>query len=369
MAERALYPIQREHLETLTGPLGIWQHADRSRPREEFGYCTDDVARSLTVDLMHGAELGWIAVRESAWRSLRFLGAAFVPGTGRFRNFRAADGSWLEAAGSDDCQGRAVRALGLALADSPEPAFAAESRTLFQAALAATRELTSLRGTASAVLGCVAALDREPSAQTHDALADLGSRLKGAFAIHAGDGEWPWPDDRLTYENGLLSEALICGGAELDDADMLRLGLSTLDWLVRVQKSTAGFLPIGSDGWWPRNGIRAQFDQQPIEATSMILAAAAAFDQTGKERYRMSVESAYGWFLGDNLVGVRVADPATGGCHDGLTPHGVNLNHGAESTLMWQVALERVRAIRRTASLPNSGTEPAAEPEMAEACS
>ena len=58
---------------------------------------------------------------------------------------------------------------------------------------------------------------------------------------------------------------------------------------------------------------------------------------------------AYGWFLGDNDLGERLAEPARGGCHDGLSPRGLNLNEGAESTLMWLIALERVRGIRSAA--------------------
>ena len=82
----------------------------------------------------------------------------------------------------------------------------------------------------------------------------------------------------------------------------------------------------------------------------MILAAEAALRETGLERYRLAIESAYGWFLGANDVGVAVADPATGSCHDGLTPGGVNLNQGAESTLMWLTALEHVRSMRASGS-------------------
>ena len=78
----------------------------------------------------------------------------------------------------------------------------------------------------------------------------------------------------------------------------------------------------------------------------MILAAEAALRETGRVGYRSVIESAYGWFLGANDVGVPVADPATGSCHDGLTPRGVNLNQGAESTLMWLTALEHVRSTR-----------------------
>jgi hypothetical protein len=77
-------------------------------------------------------------------------------------------------------------------------------------------------------------------------------------------------------------------------------------------------------------------------------AAAAAFRATGRGRYLEAAEAAYGWFLGDNDLGVPLANPATGGCHDGLTPDGPNENQGAESTLMWLIALEEMRELRRS---------------------
>jgi hypothetical protein len=58
------------------------------------------------------------------------------------------------------------------------------------------------------------------------------------------------------------------------------------------------------------------------------------------------MEQAYGWFLGENDLGLWVADPARGSGSDGLTPSGRNTNEGAESTLMWLIAAERIRAMR-----------------------
>jgi hypothetical protein len=79
----------------------------------------------------------------------------------------------------------------------------------------------------------------------------------------------------------------------------------------------------------------------------MVAAAIAAFAVTGRHRYLRAVDRAYGWFLGDNDVGIEIADPIDGACYDGLTPVGVNVNQGAESTLMWLTALETVRELRR----------------------
>ena len=83
--------------------------------------------------------LGWEAVGASARRSLRFLRDAFDPATGRFRNFRDADGRWLDEEASQDSQGRAMLALGGALRRDPDDAFARRGDALFAAALPGAR--------------------------------------------------------------------------------------------------------------------------------------------------------------------------------------------------------------------------------------
>ena len=65
-------------------------------------------------------------------------------------------------------------------------------------------------------------------------------------------------------------------------------------------------------------GEKSRFDQQPIEATAMLLAAESAYEVTGNDRYRAAMERAYAWFLGENDVGVDVAIPERGASFDGL---------------------------------------------------
>ena len=78
----------------------------------------------------------------------------------------------------------------------------------------------------------------------------------------------------------------------------------------------------------------------------MILAAVAAYGVTQDPGYLRAAEAAYGWFLGDNDAGLAIADVGTGGCGDGLAEDHVNVNQGAESTLMWLTALEQMRLLR-----------------------
>ena len=364
MAERVLYPVRRSHLEAMTGPLGIWQHARGQEPDPAHGTCTDDVSRALLVDLVHAEQIGWQQVRTSAWRGLEYLASSFQPAEGRFRNFRDATGGWTDAPPSEDSQGRALLALGTAAATSLDPAFRARAGALFDRALPGAGALVALRAIASAALGCATALagagpGGANEAPTEAMLARLAARLLDAFAATAEvDQGWPWPEPALTYENALPPRALIVAGLWLDDVRLRRTGLRALDWLIAVQTAPNGaFSPIGNRTWWRQGERRSRFDQQPIEGATMILACEAAWAATSDPRYVTAAERAYGWFLGANDAHVPVAIPDRGACHDGLEPDGVNANQGAESTLAWLMAVERIRAIRRVPVVAPPGRE------------
>jgi hypothetical protein len=62
-----MYPIRRLHLDALSTELGVMQHAIGSTPDPKHGYCVDDVARALQVDLLHARTIGWPAASASAW--------------------------------------------------------------------------------------------------------------------------------------------------------------------------------------------------------------------------------------------------------------------------------------------------------------
>lgn len=340
-----LHPVNRQHLDVMTDAVGIMQHAVGSKPDPAHGYCVDDVARALQVDLLHGRELGWPAVAERARHSLDFLAEAFDEATGRFRNFRSVDGSWTEGVGSEDCHGRAFHALGDVIADAPDARIVESATSLFEQALPAALGLTALRAQSSVLLGCVAKLGAAPDPATTEACRALADAFLARFPT-GPHSAWPWPEPRLSYENALPARALIVAGQMFGSQAMIDTGLGVLDWLIDVQTSTDGHLsPIGNR-FWPRGGQKARFDQQPIEATTLLLAAEAAYHVTGYERHRRATERAYAWFLGKNDLGVDVADPLRGAGYDGLTAHGVNTNQGAESTLMWLTAVEHIRALR-----------------------
>jgi hypothetical protein len=342
---RPLHPVHRGHLGALAGRHGIMQHAIGSIADPAHGSCTDDVARALQLDLLHGRTLGWSAVADGVGRGLRYLEDAFDPGTGTFRDFRRTDGTWIDAAGSEDCQGRAVHALGDVIATARGPVLPDLADRLLTRALPAAERLGAIRAVSSVVLGCDAAVRGGSRGRAAEVLTTLGDRLLAAFTPVL-ESAWPWPDSRLTYENALPARALIVAGRHRSSPRHTAAGIRVLDWLIDIQAAPDGHLSPVGNAWWSKVGPRPRFDQQPIEATALLLAAEAALAATGDRRYVETMERAYAWFLGDNDLGIPVVDTDRGAGYDGLTPVGVNSNQGAESTLMWLIALEHVRAQR-----------------------
>jgi hypothetical protein len=122
--------------------------------------------------------------------------------------------------------------------------------------------------------------------------------------------------------------------------EAFRIGIESLRWLVSIQKTPSGcFRPIGSNGFYERDGARAHFDQQPVEAQAMVAVCLDAHRLTLDEAWFREARRAFEWFLGRNDLSLPLYDPASGGCADGLHPDRVNQNQGAESTLAFHLAL------------------------------
>jgi hypothetical protein len=174
--------------------------------------------------------------------------------------------------------------------------------------------------------------------------------LLALYHDNASD-EWHWYEDRLTYCNAVFPRAmLLCGQQMLNDV-MTTVGLESLNWLADVQRSeTEGghFIPIGSNGFYQRDGEKARFDQQPVEAQCMVAACLEAYRVTEDQCWNKEARRAFEWFLGRNDLNLPVYDPSTGGCRDGLHPDRMNENQGAESTLAFLQAWLELRLAENT---------------------
>ncbi len=352
LARRApgLPDVNLKHVRVLTDDTGILQHATFCVPRYNEGYCLDDNARALL--LMARLEEGGVddveVVRLLATRYLAFIDAAFNPSCGRFRNFLSYSRQWLEEFGSEDSHGRGLHALGVVVGRSADPGRQSLAGNLFHAALPAVRDFTSPRAWASTLLGIDEYLrafegDREVQA-IRTTLAEQLLRL----LTTGRRPDWTWFEDRLTYANAQLSHALLVSGARLHREDLVAAGLESLDWLVATQVTPQGlFAPVGTNGFHVRGAPRAEFDQQPIEAATLVSACLDAARIAEDTAWNDRARCAFDWFLGENALGQWVYDASTGGCRDGLHAERVNENQGAESTLAFLLALADMRDVDR----------------------
>ncbi|MEE8387865.1 MAG: glycosyltransferase family 4 protein [Acidiferrobacterales bacterium] len=339
---QALPEIKLDHLFRMTDGTGILQHAKHSVPNRQHGYCVDDNARALIVTMM----VQDLHPRDSSTTDLTtvylsFLDHAFNNRNGHFRNFLSYDRHWLEEAGSEDSYGRALWALGIAVALGRNKGQVGLATDLFLQALNPVEQFTFPRAVAFTIIATHAYLVRnEEDRQIEVVCKRLSQQLINWFRASA-TGDWPWCENILTYDNARLSQALLLSGRRFGDNEMKHTGLRSLAWLQKIQtdKTSQHFSAIGNDGWYTKNGDKAQFDQQPIEAAAMIDACMEAFRCTQDKNWIDVAYQCLNWYLGDNDLQTPLYDHSTGGCRDGLGVEGVNENQGAESSLCWLTAL------------------------------
>ena len=352
--------INLEHLRLMTDDTGVLQHAVYSVPRYDEGYCLDDNARALLLMALveeagtdHGA-----TVRALASRYLAFVSHAFDRRVGRFRNFMSYDRRWTEACGSEDSHARAVWALGAEVGRSRDPGRRTLGGDLFHAALPAVSGFSSPRAWAFALLGIdeyLRAFQGDRGMQ--DMRRAVAERLLGLFQ-RTSRQEWPWFEDRLTYSNARLSQALIVSGARMEEPAMVEAGVRSLEWLASIQRSEDGyFAPVGSNDFSAGGAPAGGFDQQPVEACGMVSACLEAQRVTGDARWAEHARRAFSWFLGQNHLQHSLYDVTTGGCCDALHADRPNKNQGAESTLSFLLALLDMRLADRADSTEQPPSE------------
>jgi glycosyltransferase involved in cell wall biosynthesis len=342
---RELPALKLSHLSRMTDSTGIFQHAIFSVPNFSEGYCTDDNARAFILAVLL-SELGEDPerVRTLATTYAAFLHHAFDLKTKRFHNHLSFDRRWLDEQGSEDCLARALWALGVGVGRSPYRSFQVMAGQLFVLALPALTELTSPRAWAFGLIGIHEYLRRlRGDSLVNQTRETLTSRLMELFERTARP-DWRWFEENLTYDNAKLAHALILSGRATGQQAMCERGLEALRWLAELQISEKGhFRFIGTNGFYRRGAMRANFDQQPIEAQAMVSACLEAYRATSDVWWYEQAQRAFDWFIGSNDLELELYSPKTGGCRDGLHADRVNRNQGAESTLAFLLSWAEMR--------------------------
>lgn len=352
VANTAMAPLPPDiaAVERMSDATGMLQHAIYSVPDRRHGYCIDDNARALMLmsaipDLDEGVRDKWTTIYAA------FVQYAWNADTRRFRNFMNFDRTWCEDEGSEDSNGRTLWALGVTARDARVHKHRDWAARLFDETAEIVFELGSPRTHAFAMLGAAAMLEARPGhALSQRILEQFGDELM-RLVDAARRPEWQWFEIVLAYDNARLPEALIRAGRAIGRDDFVRVGLSTLEWIVARQTTPDGrFRAIGTDSFGRAYAEPLPFDQQPLEAQATVDACAAAFEATGDARWQAEATKAYRWYLGANDLDMPLATVADGGCFDGLMPRGLNRNQGAESILALQLANCAISALSKRAA-------------------
>ena len=353
-----LPPLKLDHLRHMTDDTGMLQHALFTLPNYREGYTVDDNARALMVSVL-ADELGHSEGAEIVSRYLAFICYAFNGETKRFRNFMDYQRNWLEASGSDDSHGRTLWALGTLLGRSNTPGLQSMAGRLFEQALPAILTTTSPRAWAFALIGIHEYLRRyDGDRRASQVREELAGRLLTLYQANRSK-EWCWFEESLSYCNAALPHAFLMCGQSIPSSTMSDAALESLTWLADLQrdKTNGGhFVPIGSNGFYKRGGVRARFDQQPVEAQAMVSACLEAHRITGDKNWYKEARRAFDWFLGRNDLHLSIYDPTTGGCRDGLHPDRPNENQGAESSLAFLQAVLELRLAENTLLTVEAGS-------------
>lgn len=322
------------HIFRMTDDTGMIQHARFSLPNLTEGYTTDDNARALIMAVMLYEQYPKNTYLALVYRYLGFVLHA-QNDSGGFRNFMNYGRKFMEKGGSEDCFGRCLWALGFTQASSTMPRGVKEAcADAISLALPNVQNLFELRGQAYALIG----LGHIKGSQIDILLTGLADSLIYSFEHAAGDEDWRWFENSLTYDNAVLPWALFAAYSRLGQANLLRVAQESLQFFDKVTFRDGYFRSVGCKGWLLRGSKPAQYDEQPLEASTATLAHLTAYEVTGDQRMLELAQQSFAWYLGKNSLNQGLIDGESGGCRDGITAKGLNMNQGAESIIGYCLA-------------------------------
>lgn len=346
LTSRRRTSLDCRHLLRLSGDKGMIQFAKGAEPDPESGLTVDDNARALMVALNLSDREG----RELALRFVSFMNSA-QRDDGTWCNWWLPKKGFVPDLDSEDSIGRAFLACSLGM-KARWPEVARVCRNMLEKSLPVVPTLRYPRSVAYTVIaGAILAENSQDYKDWGWRMAKRGVQDLVSLYIGCKGPDWRWFEDEMTYCNGVLPHALFAYYILKGDKKVIKVAKEALNFLADQVFSRGFFTPIGNRGWFKRGGLMPSFDQQPVEACSMALCCWEAFYATGNEEYRQMAQMACDWYLGRNVHGLPLYDQETGGCHDGLTPEGLNLNQGAEALLSLLLALQANKALQEESPL------------------
>jgi len=339
--EKNIPRIKSSHIFELTDNFGMIQFAQLTVPDLSSGYTTDDNARALIAMVTYYEKFGKIRVLPLIETYLHFLLYVerkdggfhnYVDGERKIPQDQHLKGN-LETTGA-----RVMFALAkTATSDNLPEAIREMASTLFNRNMHIGEKMTSLRSIAYFIKALVAWNTTHNTPEIQLSVERLSEILVDMYERN-NSPDWRWFEDILAYSNALMPDALIDAYTLVKKEKYLSVARQALDFLIGYSFEEDVCVPVGQDGWMKRGQEKQRYDQQPEEAAVLVFALKAMYRITGEEKYNKMRRDAFNWFLGNNTLHQVIYSQATGGCYDGIGEKEINLNQGAESTVMYLLA-------------------------------
>jgi len=335
--------IKLSHLKKITDSFGIIQFSSYNVPDKKSGYTLDDNARALIVSVLHDKLFNSEESQELSKIYLNFI-ENVQEIDGNFKNQHKNKEEFTNPY-SEDAFGRALWALGYVINKSEKDYLRIKARNIFEKSFNYVSCINSPRAKAFSLSGLVYYYKKIPNEKVLIKIKELANDLVKLYEENSSR-DWAWFEPSLTYSNAKLPKALLLAYDATGNKKYLGIAEKSLKFLTDLCIINEKLYPIGQNGWCNRRERRAFFDQQPVDASTMVHTYLVAYELTGKKDYYKKALIAFNWFLGYNHLNQMIYDEATGGCFDGLGKHSLNFNQGAESTvsyLMARIFLEELK--------------------------
>lgn len=324
---------QIEYLLKITDKIGLIEHCKHQQPNYVEGWCVDDNARVLQVCLRY---------KDKSLEKSKSIYFAFLESAYRNNNFYDdlnQDLTWKEGfeTGGEHC-GRTLAALGELIKFDKQ--FGEKAKELFDQIyiLIKNNKYYWTRVIAHTILGLQFYRNEE---------IDFWAEKLVEKYLTEKENNWYWFDPDMTYDNGRLPMSLLIAYEQTNNKKYLEVAIESLDFLTNLilNKDKYFFSFPGNMGWFTKSGNRAEFDQQPIEAGTMVEVCVLAYKITKNEKYKKLAILAMDWYKGKNILNKSMINKKTGGIFDGLEKNKVNQNQGAESVLSYLLAAKEIEKL------------------------
>lgn len=334
------YPaIKMDHQKTMTTERGMIQFCKISEPDLESGYTLDDNSRALISICKHYQLKGDITDIFYMKTYLKFIERCQMH-DGTFINYVDKEDKVEERNKNenlDDSNGRAIWALGYFLSISGENIpyeLTYKAHSCISDALKCLEKINSPRAMAFIIKGLYFLHKVLPSFELKNIITGLANKLEAIYT-RTSSSDWNWFENRITYANSVLPEALLLSYLITGEESKKNVAIESMEFLISKMFFNGNFKIISNKGWYEKGDLPNGYGEQPIEASYMMHALDVFYRVIGESKYKIYLKRAFDWFLGDNHLRHIMYNPITGGCYDGLEENNVNLNQGAESTLCY----------------------------------